>query len=61
MSIMPLKSVKAWRTNIKKRVKGRDKKRNGEAKMFSKINGIKIVMWLQFEGECVMIDIVGNI
>lgn len=34
---------------------------SGEAKMFSKINGIKIVMWLQFEGECVMIDIVGNI
>ena len=29
--------------------------------MFSKIHGIKIVMWLQFEGECVMIDIVGNI
>lgn len=61
MSIMPLKSVKAWRLNIKKRLKGGDKKRNGEANMFSKINGIKIVMRLQFEGECVMIDIVGNI
>lgn len=34
---------------------------SGEANMFSKINGIKIVMRLQFEGECVMIDIVGNV
>lgn len=61
MSIMPLKSVKAWRTNIKKEGERKGQEKERRSKDVQKINGIKIVMWLQFEGECVMIDIVGNI